>query len=378
MRLFLNSRWKYVCLTAILLPLLLLAADSKFEEKSETTLLAEYYLSATVHDLSELTLTFDEQQADWLPIVPPSSDFVLRQDSDFIVFDPKGFPESFTQRLVPEPFDTGWIYPVLVMEDSVTRDRLFFNSNHELIARVPAPFDYNPWWLLEERYPDINNGTYTYDRFMSLRILHDPARIVLRFPLIERNTLLKYVAKRSFEKTDKTKEKSVPIVMKAYEGPPLTNIQFTCTEVVSNGIRLTIAYPWNGATWPANSFTNRIEIFHSTNLLGFWWTTGGVVNVSSTTNWIEWTDTTTGESNATVRFYAAGNGDLDSDSDLLTDAQEKFMYHSSPTNSDTDGDSISDYTEVISLNTDPCNSDTNKPVAAIIAPTNGMNWVWMP
>ena len=98
--------------------------------------------------------------------------------------------------------------------------------------------------------------------------------------------------------------------------------------------------------------------------------------MSSSTNWIEWLDTEA--TNIPIRFYCAGNADLDSDGDGLKDAQEKYMYHSSPTNWDTDGDGLSDSNEVMTLNTDPCNPATNKPVAMITFPANNYNWIWMP
>ena len=162
--------------------------------------------------------------------------------------------------------------------------------------------------------------------------------------------------------------------MMAYEGAPVTSITFTAIEHTNEYIVLTVAYPWQSGN-PTNSYTNRLEFFGCTNLIDFWWFTLGVTNVKSTTNWIEWTDIDT---NQTLRFYAAGNADLDSDGDSLTDAREKFMYHSSPATNDSDNDTLTDYEEVINRNTDPCNPDTNKPAAVISYPTNNFTWVWMP
>jgi hypothetical protein len=188
---------------------------------------------------------------------------------------------------------------------------------------------------------------------------------------------------RLYVKLQELKEKAArsitplppPIILKAYTGPALTNIQITSAERISNTIVLTIAYPWTSGD-PTNSFTNRFEIFACTNLIPFWWTSLGTTNPSSSTNWIEWTDTS--YTNYSIRFYVAGNADQDTDADGLKDAQEKFMYHSSATNNDTDGDSLSDSNEVINLNTDPCNPDTNKPAVWVTFPTNNFNWVWMP
>jgi hypothetical protein len=214
--------------------------------------------------------------------------------------------------------------------------------------------------------------------YNELKALYDPARIVVHYRLIEEKDIVKYVAKISIEQEIQRKEKKdkgggIGIMM-AYNGPPVTGITFTAIERTNSYIMLTVAYPWESGN-PTNSYTNRLEFFGCTNLIDFWWNSLAITNVSSATNWIEWVDTDT---NTTVKFYAAGNADLDSDSDQLTDAREKYLYHSSPTNSDTDGDSLSDYEEAINRNTDPCNSDTNKPVAVISYPTNNLTWVWMP
>ncbi len=52
-------------------------------------------------------------------------------------------------------------------------------------------------------------------------------------------------------------------------------------------------------------------------------------------------------------FFAAGNADIDSDGDGLTDAREKFLYHTDPNEWDTDGDGFSDGDEVNVYGTDP-------------------------
>ena len=56
-------------------------------------------------------------------------------------------------------------------------------------------------------------------------------------------------------------------------------------------------------------------------------------------------------------YYIFGN--LDSDHDGLTDAEERDIYHTDPYNPDTDGDGISDYDEVKKYHTDPLKADTD-------------------
>ena len=61
-------------------------------------------------------------------------------------------------------------------------------------------------------------------------------------------------------------------------------------------------------------------------LLESGWKLAATTNVSATTNWIEWTDSGVTDSWVTLRFYAAGNADLDSDGDGYPDARERFLY----------------------------------------------------
>jgi hypothetical protein len=121
-------------------------------------------------------------------------------------------------------------------------------------------------------------------------------------------------------------------VMLNYQGPPVTNICFTAIEWTTNFIRVTIAYPYNGATYPTNCFTNQLDVFYSSDLLESWWELATTTNVNASTNWIEWTDQSVTASWVVVRFYATGNADVDSDGDGFSDARERFMYHSDPNN----------------------------------------------
>jgi hypothetical protein len=162
--------------------------------------------------------------------------------------------------------------------------------------------------------------------------------------------------------------------MMMYTGAPVSHLQITCIEKTNSHITITVAYPWTPGV-PTNSYTNRLEFFGCSNLVDYWWFSLGVTNVSSTTNWIEWSDPDT---NSTLKLFRIGNADLDTDGDGLTDAREKLMYHTCPTNSDSDGDSNSDYQEVMVLHTDPNNPDTNKPIVTITYPTNNFSSEWMP
>ena len=113
-------------------------------------------------------------------------------------------------------------------------------------------------------------------------------------------------------------------VTMSYSGPPVTkHSRFTAVER-TNGVGVTVAYP--------AGFTNRLDVFNSSDLIESWWDLAVTTNVSPSTNWIEWTDASVTTSWVVVRLYAA-DADLDSDGDGFTDAREIFMYHTDPNNS---------------------------------------------
>jgi hypothetical protein len=125
-------------------------------------------------------------------------------------------------------------------------------------------------------------------------------------------------------------------VKMAYSGPPVSNLCITAIELLTNKvIRLTITYPWDGASYPEGCFTSRVDLLAAPDLLDRWCELLATTNVSASTNWIEWTDSTASNSTLTPRFYWAGNADLDSDGDGFADAREILMYHSDPANSNS-------------------------------------------
>lgn len=100
--------------------------------------------------------------------------------------------------------------------------------------------------------------------------------------------------------------------------------------------------------WPA-TFSNRFDIysFDGGTFTGqVSWTLADVGYVSTGTNQLRWVDS--GQlgralsSNTGVRFYAAGNADLDSDGDGYADSYEFLVLHTATNDPDTDNDYISD------------------------------------
>jgi len=116
---------------------------------------------------------------------------------------------------------------------------------------------------------------------------------------------------------------------------------------------LVIHPPWNetNGVWDVFGTTNLAFAVGGLNLTnwawvlrsGLWQTNVSVINFSIS-----------GQS-----YFRLGTM-LDSDGDGLTDAYERLVSHTSPTNTDTDGDGISDYLEVL-LGLNPTVSDIAQP-----------------
>ena len=341
--------------------------------------LFSYYQDNQATGLDDIIGDFNLQQLQYIQIAPPNEEFCWTQDGELTLFNPAGFPREFVTGLVSVNSEGIITYPILVVEDSATRQAIFYNAKSEKIAAVAPRPDYNPDWILLNINPLLYYSGLSYEEIASSLRLYNPARLMVRYNLILRNDLVKHVLKTSIleEKREKDAELGIGI-MRAYVGAPVTNIVFTDIEKLTNGIRLTVAYPFNLSTYPTNCYTNKLEFFSCADLVDGYFTSLAVTNVSSATNWIEWTDVNSSIYAADYRYYAAGNADKDSDSDSLTDAREKFMYHTSPTNSDTDADGYSDYQEVIVLYTDPNNNDTNRPVVMLDLPINNTERIWTP
>ena len=296
------------------------------------------FMSSQVSDINDLDVWFREKQFNWLQIVPPAEDFILRQPSgELLPFDWKKFPSGFTKNLVSGYLNSVPAFKIVIAEDRQTRSTFFYNEKGDLVFSLPAEPGYNPQWFLKETRPDLFSGRYTPSYVDWMSRFYDPARVQLEVTIIPNVYAEDYLYAESRLAAESasqalTSSSGGGSMSMSYRGPSVTNICFTAIEW-TNGIRVTIAYPYDGATYPTNCFTNRLDIFTSSDLLESWWDLAATTNVSPSTNWIEWTDTSVTSSWVFVRFYTAGNADIDSDGDGFADAREKFMYHSDPNNS---------------------------------------------
>lgn len=123
-----------------------------------------------------------------------------------------------------------------------------------------------------------------------------------------------------------------------------SNILFTAVRDDNRGVGLEIRYP--------DGFTNRLDLFASTNLMPGSWLVLEKEMSTAGTNVLAWVDTGAGQ--FPTRFYLVGNAGVDTDSDGVPDARESLVYRTNPAVPDTDSDGIPDGAELL-RGTDPVN-----------------------
>lgn len=334
----------------------------------------QWYVENGFDNLQNMATRFQSLQRDVIPLVPPGMPYLLF-DQGLHYAKWSGFPKDFVSGLSGVLENGVAVYPVVCYEDGRTRDFVYINAAGKEFYRIAQSPGYDPHWVLLAWNPNVYNEGRPQDEILSLEWQFDPARVVARYTLIGRQELRELLEAQAKAEAEKPIEPMRMEMEGGSGGPSISNLIFSVMDKISNSIYLELSYPTN--------FTNQVDIFTvdgGTGLVDNWWTLRLTTNISTSTNFISWTDTSS--SNVNVRFYVAGNADLtestDPDGDLLPWAHEKFLYHSSPTNYDTDDDGLSDYEEAINLHTDPCNNDTGMPTAVIAFPTNNFNWVWLP
>ena len=286
-------------------------------------------------------------------ITPPGMDHPLHQPYGMMSFDPKGFPEEFLKGLVYDLEAGIPVYTITVQENPKTGEIHFYNGEDAHFFTLQPSEDYDFRWLVSLLRPETYEARFPAEYRADIEYWLDPARIEIELQLIPAEYIETYAAKTFPSLSVKVQSLGGKIrgggIMLMRLPAADSNIVIQAITTVTNGTKLEIGYP--------ATFTNRLEIFACTDLVAFSWSLSAT-NLSTTgTNTIWWTDTAT---NLMIRFYAAGNADLDNDSDGLTDAREKYLYHSSPTNIDSDNDGLVDgFSGVVATNTYPSGAHTN-------------------
>ncbi|MBU0677674.1 MAG: hypothetical protein KJ626_06125 [Verrucomicrobia bacterium] len=290
------------------------------------------FLDAQVFDVYDIEQYFVGQQDVYLPIIPPAPDFILHQSGspNVLPFTWKGFPPEFSKNLVLEYENSVPVYSITILEDPVTRETVFLNMKGERILSLPPPLDYFPFSYLRSIFPSLYAGRYSSDQISYWQSLYDPARIQISAKLIPTEYVEPYLYV-----SDRIAEEAA--LAAALEGGGFTllrsgeadsNIVFEVMGRTNGGIRLVIAYP--------NDFTNRLDVFTCNDLMQYIWTFAKKELSTSGTNEIAWVDTNYWvASGPPVRFYSAGNADLDTDGDGYADAREMMVYKTDYTDSNS-------------------------------------------
>jgi hypothetical protein len=365
-----RQRWSFTA--SILIAFLLLIGVSPLlyriyaEWVAEQELDREYsqLIRYRVKDIEALETWFVLQQNDFLGIVPPGSDPWLQTGSPRLIpFDAKRFPEAFNDGLIGEWVHGAPVYDVIIAEDPVTRERRFFNADGKEIYALNAPRRYDPRWFVLRAVPDLYEGGYSEEDIVDLLLLYDPSRVQIRGRLIPTEYLRDYLyAEQKHQSASTASLEPLELEMLLLGGRSGGNndlwLSIRGPAAGLTNVEVTIRLP--------DGFTNRVEIY------SFDATTNGAFDGIDSSPWLlAMTNDSTAGTNQLVwfdmnadsiqsRFYAAGNGDVDTDGDTLADAREMFLYHTQPGMADSDGDGATDGQEIdagTNPNNDPGDTD---------------------
>ena len=135
-----------------------------------------------------------------------------------------------------------------------------------------------------------------------------------------------------------------PLVMMMGGGTP-EHLEIQSITTTENSTELSISWPLD--------FTNRVDIYTCTDLISQNWELAETNLTTEGFSSLQWTNNTGG-----FCIYAIGNADTDSDMDNLSDAREKLVHHTNPSNADTDMDGLDDGEE-LTEQTNPLDPDSD-------------------
>lgn len=341
-----STRGFFFGVAAAVVTVLAMAGDKEADESPLDKETYQAVMAGEAHEPGDLLKRYDEARWLYLPILPPDPDFVLHQPiaGPVVPFEWKNFPSGFNEGLLARWENTVPVFDLTLAEDPLTRETVFYNGLGAPIWRIAPEPGYDPWSFQRSLSPLALSGDMSADAFYLARRLWDPARLQGRLTLIrpEHVEYYLYAAAKIAEAGATLKaaesEPEAGGMMMMLLGDP--EFEFSAIARLTNGLQLTVTFP--------SEFTNRMDIFSSTNLVGFSWQVAASTLSTTGGSPLVWTDTSFP---STWRVYAAGDADLDSDSDGLANAREFFVYGSCPTNLDTDADGLVDgYSGVVSTN----------------------------
>ncbi len=302
-----------------------------------------------IRDIFGLETLLVEQQYKFLPISPPSEKLYIHKLKTPIAVNLKRFPKKLTTQLYAEMEEVGGslfpVYRIFAYEDPSVfpREVVFQNSLGTEIYRLPIENEsYNPYeWQTLHFQLEEDEVLDEWNRW-----IFDPAHIAVEFvSLIPEIFHADYLAAQ--EEEAMLEVAMVPMGMAMMSLPAtVTNLMMVISPASNSMVELEIG-------WPAG-FDTRLEMFATTNLITRGWQLvyTNIITTGSTN--LIWMDSAT--SNLATRFYSLTDADLDSDSDLLVDGREIYLYETDPQLADTDGDGMRDDYEIL-YGLDPTNAD---------------------
>jgi hypothetical protein len=281
-------------------------------------------IAQQVGDIYALEAWAAAVQDDFLPILPPMPDFILRQPGgpEVLPFTAKSFPPAFVSGVAGVYENSVPVYPVLVVEDPATRALIFYNLDNQAVYTLPPPAGYDPFAFLRSRWPGLFNGGANDAARRNMMQLYDPARIQVRAKLIEADQLALWIyAKRQIEAAQALKPGGAVELKMMLGGAPNSNIFFTVVKRATNYVSMTIQFP--------SGITN-LDVFTCNDLMAEVWGFG-VKNLATTGTNVTWLDTNSWvASGFPTRMYAAGDATMDGDGDGYADGREIMVYGTDP------------------------------------------------
>ncbi|MFO7534996.1 MAG: SUMF1/EgtB/PvdO family nonheme iron enzyme [Kiritimatiellia bacterium] len=287
-----------------------------------------------VDNLEDLLSRYREVRQRSFAILPPDPFNPVLLSGGFLVVNEKGF-HGLIEKLTMASINGGVVYPLLLAEDSVTREIIIFDAYGSELERIPSASDYDPYEWVDFRFSRIFSVNANPELKAWYRSQYDPSRVMVLFYLYSQRE------SEFISESHRFALGNQPILQNMMMGDDsivaTTNLMIFSVEALSNGNRL-------GVTWPS-TYTSAVEILSCTNYDEIGWLPVSSILEVQNTNRLWWTDTTA--TGLVTRFYLAANALLDSDNDGLNDARERRIYGTNPTNFDSDDDTLPDGWELL-------------------------------
>ncbi|MFO7937634.1 MAG: hypothetical protein R6V06_08525 [Kiritimatiellia bacterium] len=116
-----------------------------------------------------------------IQLVAPPSETNIEYESGVYLYIPDLADQNtvlFTEGLIFKTDESGnFAAPVSIFEDLETHDTVYLNSENEIIFRFPPLYGYNPYWVIEALYPQMESSDLLLD-------LYHPSRVMMKAVLL--------------------------------------------------------------------------------------------------------------------------------------------------------------------------------------------------